>query len=1154
MSDLKMFLLGSSNLERGGMTIKIGTRKALALLIYLTVTGQRHSRDTLATLFWPENNQSQARAYLRRALWMLKTAVGDDLLIVEGQSIGVDPEADLWLDVDHFHRLLSSCENHGHGTDVVCDDCLTSLADAVDIYKGIFLAGFTLSDSPEFDEWQFFQADSLQKELALSLERLVEGYSAAADYESAIPHARRWVALDPLHEVAQRTLMQVYHQSGQSSAALRQYTQYAALLHDEMGLSPEQETTSLYEAIKTDRQLGSRAKKLKIPGKKGDENVPASHTAHSQHNLPVQPTMFIGREKELEEIGQLLRDEPGCRLLTLVGPGGIGKTRLALEAASLVGPTFGYGVYFVSLAPVAEVEFILSAIAETLKFNFQGELDPKIQLLNHLSQKNCLLVLDNFEHLLSAHGEDDAEGDIRGGEKLLTEILAAAPHLKFLVTSRELLNLQEEWSYEVPGMPYPQETSTFKVTPDNLEHYAAIQLFLQRARKADANFKYSTEDLHSVTRICRLVGGMPLGIELAAPWVRLMSCREIADEIERSFDLLATSMRNIPERHRNMRAIFEQTWRQLSAEEQAILSKFSIFRGGCLRGAAEFVTGASLHQLSSLVDKALIRRITGRRYELHELIRQFALEQLQHTPKIYTQTIKRHYRYYTKFLQQQVEGLKGGAQLEAIRLIAADIDNVRSAWQWAVEAKDSVALERAADGLYLYSELGGVLAEGESAFRQAVTAFDPEKRDITAEETSLRGYLLVGQGSLCAHRGDLLEGQTLLEQGLALLDPVNDEGLQVQKRAFALILLGWILFLQAKYAEAEQVIHESLALYTEIDDRWGVAKSLYILGNSLTGSGRLAEAEPPLRQSLAICQDIGDRHSQLLVEWNLAILTFWFGDYDQTEKFLTDAVVLGQELDDQIGMALTLKELGKLDVARGNYSKAIQIFQESITITDEIGSQWESAATLEDLSLALCLKGDYVEAENALRRCLQASRGRQHNYFVARCLGDLGLLAYYKEQYQQAVQNLQQALDIWTDLGHEPYIAWVLCKLGHALQAMSLIKYAETKEYYMQALQLSMKHRLAPFAMDVFTGIARLMIQLDEKEYAFDLLILVESHPASTAETRKSVRMTLADLDVKQLSEVEKVVNSYQVQDWQVTAVDVVDALAKSNSDQPEGR
>jgi tetratricopeptide (TPR) repeat protein len=520
---------------------------------------------------------------------------------------------------------------------------------------------------------------------------------------------------------------------------------------------------------------------------------------------------------------------------------------------------------------------------------------------------------------------------------------------------------------------------------------------------------------------------------------------------------------------------------------------------------------------------------------------------LQHTPEKYAQTKNRHYRYFTAFLLQRVDDLKSGSQLDAVRLISADIDNVRSAWQWAIDAKDRVALERAAECLYLYSEIGGALVEGETAFRQAVDAFNLDQAELTAAETSLKGFLLVGQGSLRAHRGDLEGGQALLEQGLAFLVPDNNESHHLRKRAFALMRLGWVLFLQAKNAEAEPVIGESLDLYTEIGDRWGMAKSLSLLGNNLTGSGRLAEAENPLRRSLAICQDIGDRRSQLLVDWNLAILTFWFGEYVQTEQLLTDAVMLGQEFDDQIGLAFALKEIGKLEVAQGKYSQAIQTFQESIAITDEIGSHWESAATLEDLSLAHCRIGDYAAAENVLRQCLEASQARQHHYFIARCVGDLGLLAYYKEHYQQAEQHLQNALDIWKDLGHEPYIAWVQCQLGHVLQAMGQQRYAESGQHYVQALQLSVAHKLAPIVMDVFIGVAGLNLQIDNKQKALNLLILIESHPASTAETRKSARKYLADLDFDQFADSGEVDTGLQLQEWQVTAAELVDVIVKAN-------
>jgi DNA-binding SARP family transcriptional activator/class 3 adenylate cyclase/predicted ATPase len=1087
VSRLKLSLFGPPRLERDGQPVNLGRRKAMAMLAYLALTAKPHSRDTLATLFWPDVSQSRARGNLRRLLSDLNREIGAGLLGGEGENIFLNAEEGLWVDVVRFRNCLAARMEHNHPPGETCPSCIPLFEEAAALYAADFLAGFTLRGTLEFDDWQYFQTEGLRQELAKVLERLADGLSARGDYEGAIPYARRWLAIDPLHEPSQLLLMQLYDRVGRSSAALRQYELYAELVNDELGAQPGSGMLAFYERIRSGQKL--------------------SASEHPHPVLPVQPTSFIGREQEQADIARLLQTDQDCRLITLLGPGGIGKTRLALETAKLVVEAFRDGTAFVSLASVHEASFIVTAIAAAIEFNFQREADPKKQLLFHLSQKSYLLILDNFEQLLYPSGP--SQNTVHEGGELLSEILRIAPHVKLLVTSRERLRLQEEWIYAVQGMPFPAHTSIDESDKQKLEHFAAVQLFLERARKADPRFSPSTAEMQAIIRICQLVGGIPLGIELAAPWVRLMACQEIAAEIERCFDLLGTSLQNVPERHRSMRAVLEQTWQHLSAQEQTTLLKLSVFRGGCLREAAEAVTGANLMLLASLVDKALIHRTPSARYELHELIRQFAFEQLQVDAEACSQALDLHYRYYAGFLEAQVQGLKGGPQLQTVRMIASEIDNIRAAWQRAVEVRDSLALEKAAECIYLYSELKGALAEGESAFRQAAALFDPLNGGNTARENSLKGYLLVAQGSLHAHSGDLQGAEALLESGLGLLDAKNKESYHLRKRAFALMQMGWLLFLQAKNTKVEHTLQESISLYDKVGERWGIARNLSILGNSLTGSGRLAEAEGPLRRSLAICQEIGDRRSCVLVNWNLAILKFWFGEYDQTQGLLTDAALLAREFDDQTGLALALKELGKLEVARGNYSQAIDTLHESIEITDKIGSQWESAATLDDLGFALCLAGDDAAAENAWRRCLAASQARQHRYFIARSTGNLGLLAYHRENYQLASRQLQQALDIWTDLGHEPYSAWVLCQLGHVFQALDQEHFEKSRQAYDQALQLSLKHGLDPIMMDIHTGQASLLLKIGETQKAIELLGMVASHPASYYETRQNARKLL---------------------------------------------
>ena len=353
------------------------------------------------------------------------------------------------------------------------------------------------------------------------------------------------------------------------------------------------------------------------------------------HHLPPAPTPFVGREGELAEIEQLLSD-PACRLLTLVGPGGIGKTRLALEAAHVMvdTATFPNGVYFASLQPLTSPEFIISTIADALSFQFYSGADPRQQLLDYLREKSLLLVLDNVEHLLE---------DI----SLVSEMLAAAPGVHILATSRERLNLREEWVLEVSGLNSPAVE-----TEINLESYSAIELFVQQARRVSVGFALDNANQSAVVRICHLVGGMPLGIELAAAWVRALSCEQIADEIERSLDVLETPTRNIEPRHRTMRAALDQSWQLLSDVEQNVFKRLSVFRGGFTREAAEYVARATLRTLTGLVDKSMVRVNAGGRYDLQELLRQYAEEKLGEMPAEQEQTRDRHSTYYADFMGQ----------------------------------------------------------------------------------------------------------------------------------------------------------------------------------------------------------------------------------------------------------------------------------------------------------------------------------------------------------------------------------------------------------------------------------------------------------------------------------------------------------------------
>ncbi len=690
MPELELYLLGSPRLESNGAALVFDSRKQLALAAYLAMTGQSYTREALITLLWPELEPSRSRAGLRRDLSIIRKLLDGRWLVVEGEIISSDPGADLWLDVAEFRRLLGTWRDHGHPEEQYCPECLETLMEAVELYRRDFLAGFSLRNSASFDEWQFFQAEALRQELAQALRWLVRGFSAQGDFEVAIPYARRWVALDPLHEPAHRELMDIYSRAGQRSAAFRQYKECVRLLDEELGVAPADETIMLYEKLRSPRKAQCLA---------------------PMHNLPAQVTPFVGRVSELEDILARLRD-PNCRLLTLVGPGGIGKTRLALQAAEslcrIEGDQFKDGVRYVRLGPLQTAEGLVVVVAEALGLQFYERGEPRQQLLAYLRQKHLLLVMDSFENVME---------DVR----LVTEILRSAPAVRLLVTSRIRLNLRGEHLFSVDGLAYPKEETKFPV-----REFSAVELFVQGARRtlAGRDWEPDAEELSDVVRVCTLVQGMPLGILMAAAWVEMLSPAEIAAEIERGLDLLETNLQDVPARQHSLRSVFDHSWHLLTGRERDLFQNLSVFNGGLTVEAAREVTGASLQDLRALLGKSFLERGAHGRYEVHELLRSYAREKLDGDSALATGVRDRHSAYFCHWLRFKEEEIKGIKQRVAITAIKRDIGNALAACLWAADNGRVERLYQALNALGLFFWLYGDYRAGPAVLESLIDALE----------------------------------------------------------------------------------------------------------------------------------------------------------------------------------------------------------------------------------------------------------------------------------------------------------------------------------------------------------------------------------------------------------------------------------------------
>jgi len=1141
MQYLRMYLFGLPRLELNGETLNIRRRKALALLVYLGVTRQPHSREALATMLWPENDQSSALANLRRELSRVNQVLGEGLLEVSRLQVGFHTEVEIWLDVAVFQSNLQAVRAEDHAPEGHCEACFDRLTVAVESYRDDFLAGFNLPDSQAFDEWQFFQAEELRQGLSEALQWLIRWHISKGEYGRGIDYTRRWLALDPLHEPAHRQLMQLYAWDGQHAAALRQYQECTRLLKEELDLEPAPETAAMVEAIRA-RQLPLPDTMQAIRETPKQETQPsqalesASVGAHPVAKLPAQMTGFVGREKELVEVCRLLETEANCRLLTLVGLGGMGKTRLSLEAAARLQNAFSDGVYFVPLATLSSAEEVNPAVIQALDLVMYGNADLKTQLLKYLEDKQLLLVLDNFEQLMNDAG-------------LLGEILGRAAQVKLLVTSRERLNLQSEWLYEVTGMAIPAEEEVPHLTLADLEKFGATSLFLQRARQAQANFSLVEAEIPELVHICRLVGGMPLGLELAAAWVRHMPLDEIAVRIAADPDFLSTKLRDVPERHRSLRAVFSQTWAQLEMQEQAILRKLAVFRGGFQFQAAEAVAEADPAQLSVLADKALLSSASAGRYEMHELIRQYALEKLQDEVREHAEAVQRHSLYFTRFLAERLADLKSGRQQQALVEISRDLDNVRSAWRQAIERRDFPSLAMVMEPLWLFIEFRGRLHEGEDAFRNARTALSGETPAVGEQEEKLQAllaYLLAAQGYMAARRGDLKRGRAWLDQGIAQMKQVGlDLGREITTAERE---LAYILVLQGEFRQAEELARDVLRRNRASGDRWNQAECLALMGMAAYFQGHIEAAQRYLTEARQLCTEIGDRRLLVTISLGLGVNAILLGDYLNARQYMDEAVTISQDFNDLISRAYSWRELARLELLQGDYSHAEHLLQESSAFFNEFGSAWEGADALGALGTAKRLQRNFAEAERWLQISLQAAQAVHHPLNMAMAQINLGLLAYDQGDFPQAEAYLSESLSAWEAMEHVPETASVLRHLGQVCLAQGEARQAEAAHYLARALQLAARHGLAPVALDAFTWAYLLLARSGkkEKEQAIELLALAERHPSSTYETKKRAAGELSELKPDLPARVISAARERgRARDWRLTAEEIGDRLEK---------
>ncbi len=892
----------------GELVTRFEYAKVRALLAYLAVESYRpHTRAHLATLLWPDQPDRTARGSLSQALTILRNVLGDKtadrpVLLTDAQTVQLDPGGAIEIDVTQFLALLRASDAHVHHSWRTCTPCSDRLRQALGLYRGNFLADFYISDSAVFEEWASLQREHLLQRALSALERLTEQAQWRGAYMEAITYAQRQVALEPLLEVNQRVLMRLLALNGERTAALAHYKQLQNMLAQELGAEPEEATTALFDQIRRGDMAG-----LQSP--------------QTPFVVPVPPTPLVGRTEELQVICARLRDM-NVRALTITGTGGIGKTRLAIEAAHTLRYDFEDGMYFVELASLNDAALVADAVAQVLGVKERPRQSISETLRGHLRSKHLLLVLDNFEHVVKA-------------APLVSELLAACPALTVLVTSRAPLNIRAEQQF----------------TLEPLADTDAVQLFVQRAQAVGAGLAANGANTTVYSAICRRLDRLPLAIELIAVRARTLSPIELLRQLDRPLQALVRGPRDVPARHQALRNAIQWSYDLLDSEEQRVFMSLGVFAGGWSAEAAHAVLGESssvLPVLDALHEASLLQQTVAdeTRFLMLETIREFALEQLNMCGEVEAAQ-QYHAEYYARFsMAAYVELVRADAPRWRAR-VAAEQDNLRAAFRWALSHQAHETALRIATGVWRFHWMSGLLREGLERLEMALAYRDQAPWDLQSNALRAAGTLAIGLSDYTCARHWL---EAAVEAGRRLDDPRTLQP--------ALTNLGYALLEQGELEAARIHLEESLSLARRAEDPNVVKFPLGMLASLHVRLGNYAQAQAVCEESLRInqaCQDPEGTADSLRA---MAMIVKGQGDPLRARQLGEEALTLHRSLDHQLGMGLDYALLGDIAREQGDYAAALEYYQQCLSLWRDRENTVNSAFVLDGIAQTLSRIGD----------------------------------------------------------------------------------------------------------------------------------------------------------------------------------------------------
>jgi predicted ATPase/DNA-binding SARP family transcriptional activator len=936
LSKLIFSLLGRLQIEHRQLgAIMLTNRKAIGLLSYLLIESDHaHSREFLLALLWPDLPTSAAQNNLRVTWAHLQKALGTSVsdeqpyLIGDRLTLRFNSLSDHELDAARFTTLIEASRLHPHPDPHTCAECVARLMQALELVRGEFMEEFSLGDCEQFEDWLLIQREQFRLQVVSALEQLAEYHERAGQLPDAERAIRRLLEYEPLRESAYRQLMSVLARADRRNAALDVYETCRRVLATELGLAPDVETVTLAEQI--------RAR--------------ASFEANStQVALPPVLTRFFGRQEESARLVDFLSRRT-VRLVTLAGPGGVGKTRLAIEVAHRMAGVFAQDICFVELTGVTDEKSVDDAVAAELHLPTSNGRSSTGAILDYLRGKTMLLVLDNCEHLAKACA------------RLVHMLCHDAEGLTVLATSRIPLHIDEEHVVRLEPFAIPAVNNTKQLTVVDALRFDSVQLFTDRAAQSLLQFKVSDANVMAVVRICQQLDGIPLAIEIAAAQARALPIEAIAERLDQRFAWLNRRAGETTSRQRTLHTLIDWSYGLLNPQARSLLLRLSVFAGGWTLEAAEAVSAPDepcADLLAELVDHSLVvfgADVEHRRYGMHEIIRQFAQEYL-HGSDQEPDALEHHARYYAQLVFQAAENRTGQSFTERLQIAVIDHDNLRQAFEWLLvhDREQALALVAQLGTKLNFWELGGFFQEGRRWIQRGL---DGTQGLVSVQ----RGHALLAAAGLSSAITDFDYGLQCVQQAQQLFQQLGDQRGIIDAQLTYCGLAG----LARKDTNIQAKAEEALRTAEAISYTLGIAKARWVLGSIAYDSDKLETAIQYHLPNVALWRELDSPFGLAGALTNLGVALLEIGDYVAARQAFEECRDIEQSLGYQRGVATDIHNLGETAYKMGEYATAREHLSESLRIRHHLGLPRGYPYSFELLAQVNESEGRYEQAVQLL--------------------------------------------------------------------------------------------------------------------------------------------------------------------------------------------